>query len=64
NKRPFFPVKAFTTVDLSAGYSIRNISLMAKLANLFDTYNYYLHENYSVNPIPPRNFVVTMAYRF
>lgn len=63
-KRPLFPVKAFATVDVSAGYRFKNFSLMAKVANLTNTYNYYLHENYSVNPIAPRNFVATVAYRF
>ncbi len=64
NKRPLFPVKAFTTIDVSAGYSFKKISLMAKVANLTNTYNYYVHENYSINPIAPRNFVATVAYRF
>lgn len=64
NKRPLFPVKAFVTVDVSAGYSYKRMSLIAKAANIFNTYNYYVHENYSVNPIPPRNCVVTLGYRF
>lgn len=57
-------VKGFTTVDASVGYCYRKISLMAKLANITNTFNYYVHENYSINPIPPRNFVVTVGYKF
>ncbi len=59
-----FEVKSFTTVDVSAGYTYKKLSLMAKLANITNTFNYYIHENYSINPIPPRNFVVTAALKF
>jgi iron complex outermembrane receptor protein len=58
------PVKGFTTVDISAGYTYRSISLLAKLSNITNTYNYYVHENYSINPIPPRQFVMTASYVF
>jgi iron complex outermembrane receptor protein len=26
--------------------------------------NYYVHENYSINPIPPTQFVATLSYKF
>ena len=58
------PVDGFTTVDISAGYSIKRFSLLAKLSNLTNTYNYYVHENYSINPIAPRQLIATVAYRF
>ncbi len=54
----------FTTFDLSAGYSFKKLSLLAKVSNITDELNYYVHENYSVNPIAPRMFVTTAAYRF
>ena len=57
------PVKEFATLDLSAGYTYRRISLLAKLSNVTNTYNYYVHENYSINPIPPTQFVATLAYK-
>lgn len=59
-----FQVKGFTTADVSAGYTYKKISLLAKLANITNTFNYYVHENYSINPIPPRSFVVTATYKF
>ncbi len=59
-----FEVKSFTTLDVSAGYSYRQWSLIAKVANVTNTFSYYVHENYSINPIPPRNFVVTASFRF
>lgn len=59
-----FKVAGFTTFDVSAGYTYKQLSLIAKLANITNTFNYYIHENYSINPIPPRNFVVTAAFKF
>lgn len=58
------PVDGFTTIDLSAGYSFKKFSLLAKVSNLTNELNYYVHENYSVNPIPPTQFVTTIGYRF
>lgn len=58
------PIDGFVTVDISAGYTFRNISLLAKVSNLTNTYNYYVHENYSVNPIAPRQVIATLAYKF
>lgn len=57
-------VKGFTTVDISAGYSFRHISLLAKVSNVGNTFNYYVHENYSINPIAPTQFTGTVSYRF
>jgi iron complex outermembrane receptor protein len=58
------PVDGYATVDLSAGYIHKRISVMAKVSNVTNTLNYYVHENYSINPIPPRQFVATVAYKF
>jgi iron complex outermembrane receptor protein len=58
------PVDGFTTIDVMVGYSIKKLSLLAKLSNLANTYNYYVHENYSINPIPPRQVVATISYKF
>lgn len=58
------PLSAFTTFDFSAGYSWRKISLLAKVANITNELNYFVHENYSVNPIPPRQFLTTLSYKF
>lgn len=58
------PMGGFTTYDLTLGYARKRISLLAKLSNLTDELNYYVHENYSVNPIPPRQFLTTVSYKF
>jgi iron complex outermembrane receptor protein len=57
-------VGGFTTIDISAGYTIKKISLLAKVSNITNTYNYSVHENYSVNPIPPTQVSATISYRF
>ncbi|MFC4231161.1 TonB-dependent siderophore receptor [Parasediminibacterium paludis] len=59
-----FEVSGFTTVDLSAGYSFKKYAIMTKVSNLTNTFNYYVHENYSVNPIAPTQFVATLLYKF
>ncbi|MGV3586838.1 MAG: TonB-dependent siderophore receptor [Adhaeribacter sp.] len=58
------PVTGFTTFDVSLGYSYKQLSLIGKLSNITNELNYLVHENYSVNPIPPRQFVTTVSYRF
>lgn len=64
NYSRLIPVDGFTTVDISAGYSLQNVSLLVKVSNLTNTYNYYVHENYSINPIPPRQIMGTVTYKF
>lgn len=58
------PVTGFTTVDLSLGYTYKRFTLLGKISNLSNTLNYYVHENYSVNPIAPRQFATTLSYKF
>ncbi|WP_316840318.1 TonB-dependent receptor [Pedobacter gandavensis] len=58
------PVKGFTTFDFSAGYNFKKFSILGKVSNIGNTLNYYVHENYSINPIPPRQFMTTLSYRF
>lgn len=64
NYSRLIPVNGFTTVDISAGYIFKNISLLAKVSNITNTFNYYVHENYSINPIAPREFIATIRYQF
>ncbi|WP_245843724.1 TonB-dependent receptor [Niastella vici] len=57
-------VSGFTTIDLSAGYTFKKVAVLAKVSNLTNTYNVYVHENYSINPIPPAQFSATVSYKF
>lgn len=58
------PMGAFTTFDFSAGYAWKKLSLLAKVSNITNELNYFVHENYSINPIAPRQFSTTLAYKF
>ncbi|MCE6992471.1 TonB-dependent receptor [Dyadobacter sp. CY323] len=58
------PLTGFVTFDLSAGYSFKSISLLAKVSNIFNELNYIAHDRYSINPIPPRQVTATLSYRF
>lgn len=64
SKYRLIPLKAFTTIDFSAGYTWSKLSLLAKMSNITNELNYFVHENYSVNPIAPRQFVATLSYKF
>ncbi len=57
-------VNGYTTIDVSAGYTYKKMSLLAKVSNLTNTLNYSVHENYSVNPISPTQFIATISYKF
>jgi iron complex outermembrane receptor protein len=58
------PLPDFTTVSLSAGYTINKFSIRFKLSNLFNVLSYYVHDDNSVNPITPREFSCTISHRF
>ncbi|KPE51968.1 TonB-dependent siderophore receptor [Chryseobacterium indologenes] len=63
NVSRMFELKDYMTVTLSAGYEWKKFSIQGKVGNLFDVVNYNVHENYSVNPIAPRNFYFTLTYK-
>ncbi|AZA48590.1 TonB-dependent siderophore receptor [Chryseobacterium carnipullorum] len=58
-----FELKDYTTVTISVGYEWKKFSIQGKVGNLFDVVNYNVHENYSVNPITPRNYYFTLTYK-
>ncbi|WP_312421729.1 TonB-dependent siderophore receptor [Epilithonimonas sp.] len=57
------PLTDFTQVDFSIAYQYKKFLLQGKLGNVFNVVNYNVHENYSVNPIMPRNFYLTLTYK-
>ena len=57
-------LSGFTTLDLSAGYTYGHFSILAKVSNITNALNYLVHDRYSINPIPPRQFLTTVGYRF
>lgn len=58
-----YEIGDYTTVDFSIGYQAKKFSIMGKIGNLFNVVDYNVHENYSVNPITPRNFYLTINYK-
>ena len=58
------PVGGFATLNLTAGYTYKSVSLLASVTNVTNTFNYLIHDNYSITPIPPRQFLTTLAYKF
>ncbi|QQL49162.1 TonB-dependent receptor [Mucilaginibacter ginkgonis] len=64
NYSRLLPVGGFATLDLSAGYSYKKFSILAQVSNVTNTFNYLIHDNYSVTPIPPTQFLTTVSYKF
>lgn len=58
------PVNGFTTIDVSLGYNWKQFTLLCKLSNITNELNYTMHENYSVNPIAPRQILTSLRYKF
>ncbi|MFL9832115.1 TonB-dependent siderophore receptor [Flavobacterium sp. ST-87] len=57
------PLKGYATVDASVGYEWKKISILCKLSNITNELNYTVHENYSVNPIAPRQIMASLKYK-
>jgi iron complex outermembrane receptor protein len=58
------PLEGYTTIDVSAGYTWKQFSILCKLSNITNELNYTVHENYSVNPIAPRQVMTSLRYKF
>ncbi|WP_353483663.1 hypothetical protein [Haliscomenobacter sp.] len=54
----------YVQVDATAGYQFKNVVLRAKLANVFNILSYNVHDENSVNPIAPRNFMLSLGWKF
>lgn len=58
------PLEGYFTADASVGYEWDQFSLLFKLSNVTNELNYTVHENYSVNPIAPRQVMTSIKYKF
>ena len=58
------PLEGYTTIDVSTGYTWGKFSILCKLSNITNELNYTVHENYSVNPIAPRQVLTSLKYKF
>jgi iron complex outermembrane receptor protein len=59
-----FPINGYTTLDISAGYTFKKCSVLCKISNITNELNYTVHENYSINPIAPRQIMTSLKYKF
>ncbi|MBA0883219.1 TonB-dependent siderophore receptor [Flavobacterium undicola] len=57
------PLEGYTTVDASVGYEWKKFSILCKVSNITNELNYTVHENYSVNPIAPRQVMASLKYK-
>jgi iron complex outermembrane receptor protein len=57
------PLPDYSLFDLSAGYHSDRYSVRFKLSNVFNKLSYNVHDDNSVNPIAPRQFAATVAYK-
>ncbi|MBC7398847.1 MAG: TonB-dependent receptor [Mucilaginibacter sp.] len=58
------PVGGFATLNVTGGYTYKKVSLLASVNNVTNTLNYLIHDNYSITPIAPRQFLTTLTYKF
>ncbi|MFW0737041.1 TonB-dependent siderophore receptor [Flavobacterium sp. T12S277] len=58
------PIEGYTTIDASIGYEWGKFSVLCKLSNITNELNYTVHENYSINPIAPRQVMTSLKYKF
>ena len=58
------PLEGYTTIDFSLGFNWKKFSMLCKLSNITNELNYTVHENYSVNPIAPRQVFTSLKYKF
>ena len=58
------PMEGYTTIDISTGYNWKKFSILCKLSNITNELNYTAHENYSINPIAPRQVMTSLKYKF
>jgi iron complex outermembrane receptor protein len=58
------PLEGYATIDASVGYTWKKFSILCRLSNVTNELNYTVHENYSVNPIAPRQVMTSLRYKF
>ncbi|MEA5257688.1 TonB-dependent receptor [Arcicella aquatica] len=57
-------VNAYTQIDASIGYNFKKYSVRGKVSNILNEMSYNIHDDNSVNPIAPRMFSLTVAYKW
>jgi iron complex outermembrane receptor protein len=57
------PLEGYATLDASIGYEWKKVAILGKISNIANELNYIVHENYSVNPIAPRQAMISLKYK-
>jgi iron complex outermembrane receptor protein len=58
------PLPEYVTLEASVGYAINKVSLRFKMNNLSNVLSYHVHDDNSINPIAPRQFIITAGIKF
>jgi iron complex outermembrane recepter protein len=62
--RQLIPLSDYFQFDATAAYNFKSFEIRAKLANITNVLNYNVHDDNSLNPIAPRNYSVSVSYKF
>ena len=62
--RELIPLNDYFEFDATLSYSFKHFTVGAKLANITNVLNYNVHDDNSLNPIAPRNFLTSVTYNF
>ena len=57
------PLPDFVTFDANVAYMTKSFGVRLKFSNLFNQLSYYAHDDNSINPVAPRQFVATFSYK-
>jgi iron complex outermembrane receptor protein len=58
------PIPSYYQFDANLGYTYKLFTFRVKAANVLNKLSYNVHDDNSVNPIAPRNYSATLAYKF
>jgi iron complex outermembrane receptor protein len=58
------PVPEYFLFETAVGYTYQNLYFRFKVNNILNQLSYNVHDDNSVNPIAPRQFTATVAYKF
>jgi len=50
--------------DAHLSYTLNKLAVRVKVTNLLNEISYYAHDDNSINPIAPRQFITTVSYKF
>lgn len=64
DKYKLIPLNSYCIIDITASYPFKKFTFCGKLSNILNEVNYNVHDDNSLNPITPINFVLQLKYNF